>query len=64
MFTKRIFLDDFFSGIRHKKLKRKIKEKDEAMTKKLLQFNEPSEIKLRRLISISKTKKKLRNCYF
>ncbi len=39
MFTKRIFYDDFLSGVRFKKNKRKIKQKDQEIVCRKLQFN-------------------------
>ena len=34
------------------------------LTKRKLQFNEVSQFKLRRILSVNKTKNKLVNCYF
>jgi hypothetical protein len=67
MFTKRIFFDDFLSGVRFKKNKRKIKENDKQTVCRKLQFNELSEYKLKKKIIQYKTKNtrnKIRHCYF
>ncbi len=64
MFTKRIFFDDFSSIIRRLKNRRKIKQKQQNLTKRKLIYGEIDEYKLKRRFKSYKLCSKLREMYF